>query len=756
MIYILFNGHYYSEFKVKAFDLIYFSNLFECHDEILVLQKPRLITESVDYLDNRSSKMSLNVLNDVKVHVTNKFDKKYKSSSQDNDSTQSRRYKNRSIKSKRKNSEELSDVKILSRTSDVLFTQESLDKPNPKSRKVKRRQKSTLIAYDSQSAVRNNLIEKVNGDFTDNPGLDKNFIISQPMTVHELSRKVNIPETEIITYLFLNEGITLTINELLDVDILSKIAKNYGFNLVEDSFDNCSPVSVDNILENTVNSVQRPPIIAVLGHVDHGKTTLLDSILKTHLATKENGGITQAISGYNITFNHNFKDYKLVFLDTPGHESFKSMRLRGARITDIILLVIAIDDGVKPQTLEAIQYIKQMNLSCIIVITKADKLSDNLDKIKQDLCKEQLICKDLGGSIDLIEVSAMSGKNIDKLLSLICVLSENKKLLANPANLAFGTIIESYLDKKKGPVANVIVHDGTLKVADKVVADNFYCKIKSIIDKSGKRVSSIGPSSIAQVLGFTKVPLAGSTFSVCKNEKQAKQMSLEHSGTHSFDALTKFLNTRITSQGKSTTNQLNLIIKTDTQGSFEAILDLLLNISQSKVQINIINSNSCFGVISTNDIDLAVTTNSSILGFNVNMTSQITNLLKKSKIDFRNFNVIYDLFEYVQELMLSLVELEYDYILVGTATVKTIFKMNRGFVAGCLVDTGKLNKNCYIHVKRNSSIVYQGFIISLKQIKNDVTEVVAFNECGLMANFTLWQQFDRIEAYEVVAKEKTL
>ena len=503
--------------------------------------------------------------------------------------------------------------------------------------------------------------------------------------------------------------------------------------------------------------LNRPPIVAILGHVDHGKTTLLDSILNTNLVNKEEGGITQNIAGYEITWMYNLQECKIVFLDTPGHESFKSMRIRGAKITDVVLLVIAVDDGIKPQTIEVINYINEMNLSCIVVGTKSDKGSSNVLKIKQDLLKYNLVTEDIGGNIPFIEVSAVNSKNIDVLLSKICKLSEAKNLYANTQQNGFGSIIESYLDKKQGPVVNVVIQDGTLKLGNFIVSDNLVGKVKSIFNSSKRRIKFSGPSSIVQVLGFSVLPKAGSLFYSFDTEKDAKKYCQEcsiYSSSSDFNSLTKSLNTRITSDTHLDIKSLNLIIKTVNQGSLEAILELFANISQAKVQVNIINAS--FGDISNADVELALATKSSIIAFNVNVSSNISRMLKNFEINFKLFSVVYDLFDYVQEMMFDLIEPEYDYVLIGSAIVKTVFKMNKGCVAGCLVNDGKLSKNSYIRVYRNDILQYQGFINSLKHMKNDVEEALVSTECGLMSDFESWQSYDKIEAYELVRKPKTL
>nr|WGH12906.1 Translation initiation factor 2 [Echinothamnion sp.] len=756
----MFYKNYYifpCEFKfVNTFNAYAFLGYY---DDILLLKNPKLL-----HCTNENLSISSSILvtkSSIKDDLTslsnnlNKFDKKHRLNAHQQDLVKVKKSKVKLIKNKQKSSDDIADAKLFVNRSDNLFTQDLLDRSSIKSLKSNSKSKKKYklkLESPEYNHLSQDYIESQND--TNLVQLNKNIVLNKPLSIHDLSLAISIPEAEIIRYLFLNKGIAVTINDVIDLSIMRSIAENYGFNLVESS----SLKNVNNYTKESSDyshtNIKRAPVITIMGHVDHGKTSLLDSILRTNLVSKEYGGITQSISGYEITWKDEFKQQKLVFLDTPGHESFKKMRLRGAKVADIILLVIAIDDGLKPQTIEAINYINDMNLASIVVITKSDKLLNNAPKIKQDLANHNILCKEWGGSISVVEVSSMNNKNIDLLLSQICILSNANNFVADPKELAQGTILEAYLDKKRGSIANVIVQNGSLKLGDLIVSENLYGKVKSITNMSNVKIKFSGPSSIVQVLGFTSLPQAGSLFSVFRDEKSAKEYCLRHSSVTQFDLALKFLNTRVTLDLRLEIKQLKLILKADTQGRLEAILDLLSSISQSKVQINIISAN--FGNISNTDVELAVATNSYILAFNVNISSNINSLLKKYRITFKVFNVIYDLLNYVQDTMLDLIEPSYDKILVGKATVQTVFNMNKGIIAGCIVNEGKLNLKSYIYVYRNNVIVHEGFITSLKRIKNDVEEICAINECGLMSNFELWQDLDKIEAYELIAKEKTL
>ena len=754
---IFLYNYYFFSLNLPIFNLLNISRISEYQDDYIVLKNPKLVElitfslfQSQDSVPNDKS---INSMSGVTNALSNKFEKKNKSISDDKNLLKAKKQKGRLMKSRRTTSENIKEVNLFVDDSNDFFISDSLVTNNIKSRKTnpKNKKKNKLKSDLSIESNSNNLLQK------EHINDKKNIFISKPLTISELSNYIGIPEAEIITYLFLNKSLSVTINHLLDLDMIESIADNYGFNILRQlkTAGVVKPFSQQDLI--TSSKITRPPIVTILGHVDHGKTTLLDSILKTNLVDKEQGGITQNIVGYEITWIDAVQQCRIVFLDTPGHESFKSMRIRGAKVTDFVLLVIALDDGIKPQTFEVINYIHEMNLQCIVVGTKADKATSSVLKIKQDLAKHNLVTEDMGGNIPFIEVSAVNGQNIDMLLSKICSMSKAKNLCADTKQNGFGCIIESYLDKKQGPVANIVIQNGILKLGHFIASDNLIGKVKNIFSSSKSRIKSAGPSSVVQVLGFPVVPQAGSTFYSFDTEKDAKKYCKEFfSDLHlgHFSSLTKSLNTRITKDTTSDIKNLNLVIKTANQGSLEAILELFASTSQSKVQINLVHAS--FGDISHADLDLALATKSIIIAFNVNVSSQISRTLKKLEINFKLFSVIYDLLDYVKEMMFSLIEPEYDYILIGSATVKNIFKMNKGCVAGCFVDTGKLSKDSYIHVYRNNVMQYEGFIKSLKHMKSDVNEVLVSTECGLMLDFDSWQILDKIEAYELVKKAKTL
>nr|YP_009393524.1 translation initiation factor 2 [Bostrychia simpliciuscula]ARW62086.1 translation initiation factor 2 [Bostrychia simpliciuscula] len=728
---------------------------------ILKLQSPKLINSTLSKLLDSSDSLTSakNVADDQIITKSNsfsKFDKKYKNNFYSQDIEDIKKNKSKLAKKNRKSSTilDISQENIFINNSNDLFETKSLDDSILKIQKTNKKKYKNKIEQVSKNNTIIGLDQKQN--FSNLNNTSKSILINVPLTIQELSNKLNIPEAEIITYLFLKKGISVTINQVIDIDVAEEVACSYNFDILKSDKTNqqYDIKCINEFSDSFISKVRRSPIITILGHADHGKTTLLDSILKTNLVKKEYGGITQNISGYEIEWENNSNLYKLVFLDTPGHEAFESMRFRSVQVTDIVLLVVAADDGLQLQTIEAINYINKMNLSCIVVINKIDKKNINISNIQKDLSTHNMLSEKLGGSINIVEVSALSGQNIDILLSTICKLSDTKNFTADNKADGYGIILESYLDKQRGPIANVIVQSGVVKLGDIVVASNTYGKVKSIINTNSVKINKSLPSSIVKILGFDLVPQVGTSFKVVNSEKEAKNYSSSYLKNDNLHKTLKSLNTRITSNNNLKARQLKLIIKTDTQGSLEAILNLLSKISQIKVQLNIVSAN--FGIISNMDVELALATNSRIISFNINNRSKINALIKKNNISFENFYVIYHLFDYIKTSMLELIDPEYDKNFIGSAIVQTVFQINKRFVAGCIVKEGKLKKMSYIHITRKNKVVYQGILTSLKYIKEDIEEVFANNECGLMCDYNFWQENDFIQAYDLIPKNKTL
>nr|ARW68711.1 translation initiation factor 2 [Palisada sp.] len=759
MIYYTFKNFYAYPSVNSCKDTNFYS--FEYSEKVLDLNCPKLISP-LDFLVNNSTSFPKpnqaidNSLNSEKSGSHNS-DKKYKINTYLRDDSENKKNKNKNIKKKRSISSDISNDDIFLDSKDDVFSKDTLDLSILKSRrvnsKIKKKNKLKIENLDFGHDL-----SSISGKAEDIKNLNlskvKNtVVIKDSLTVEQLSLKLSIPEAEIITYLFLEKGISITINQTLDVSIAKQVALHYDFTLLDSNSNIDHDLPPKNVL-NSSDSVSRPPIITILGHVDHGKTTLLDAILKTNLVVKESGRITQAISGYEMQFQYGFKTYELVFLDTPGHQSFKQMRLRGAKITDIALLVVAFNDGLKPQTIEAINYIKEMNLSCILVVTKTDQADQDIDFILQELSTYSLVYEKWGGDLPVVQVSGFTGRNIDKLLSQICLICDAKGFVANPSQLASGIIFESYLDKKQGPIACIVVRNGTLKVGDIIVSSCIYGRVKSIINISLQKVALATPSSIVQILGFSSLPQAGSTFHVVTSDKEAKQFCANYSHQNTNLHFPKGLSKSMPQDRNSNIPEIRLIVKADTQGSLEALIDLLITLPQSKVKLHIVSAN--FGIVSSSDVELAILTQSIIVVFNLDVSSGVSSLVKKHAVVLKTYKVIYDLFQYVENKMLDLIQPNYDKIFIGRASVRTVFHMNKGCVAGCYVDQGKIIKMCHISVYRNEEIVYEGILISLKISKDDVNEVLFDNECGLMCDYNLWQKNDIIHAYELVPRKKTL
>uniref|UniRef100_UPI003001EB0E translation initiation factor 2 n=1 Tax=Anunuuluaehu liula TaxID=3049639 RepID=UPI003001EB0E len=770
----------YNLFQIKT--RIYSFNYcvsVEKEESVLVLENPQLVCIFDQTKTNKNTRKNLIIDTSFKsinegdsnsaINFTTKFDKKNKNTSRLHNDLEDKKSK---IKQKKKVRSKilLDNDEIFIENNHSRITNSNDDpinisllrpsKPYKQKRKYKAKQNvlNNSVSVSSKSNTKSLKVFNVNSRDENKELVKKEIVLDSPLTIQQLADKLQVSEAAIITWLFL-KGISVTINQVVDISIASEVAMHYNFIILDSYMSQKSNSFQDN---NTINSIKdgtkRAPIIAIFGHVDHGKTTLLDCIRKTNLVAAEAGGITQSIAGYEVEFEYLSSIEKLVFLDTPGHEAFTSMRLRGAQVTDLAILVVAADDGLKPQSIEAIDYISNRKIPYVVAINKIDKPDINITKLKEQLANYNIVDKDWGGSSTIVEVSALTGQNIDILLSAICELSEQQALKANSNSLAEGTILEAHLDKKTGPIANLVIRNGTLNVGDIIVSGDIYGRIKIIIDSFGKKIKHAKPSSIVNVWGFSSVPQAGSNFQVAQDDKNAKYLISTNNSKSSDYNMSKLLSTRVTLESysnKSNLKQINLIIKTDTQGSIEAIINSFSQIPQDKVQINILSATS--GSISDTDIDLAITSQSIILGFNIQVSSNIYKTAEKSGVTISTFTVIYNLLDYVKQYMLSLIDIEYDKVEIGKATVQTVFHINKGTVAGCIVNSGKLRKNAHIMIYRNQDLIHNGLLSSLKRMKDDVDEVIAGNECGVMCdNYNEWAQFDILEAYELIQTEKFL
>ncbi|WP_036924693.1 translation initiation factor IF-2, partial [Prochlorococcus marinus] len=582
------------------------------------------------------------------------------------------------------------------------------------------------------------------------------------LTVQELADKLSLESSEIIKSLFF-KGITATVTQSLDLATIETVAEEFGVPVLQDDIQEAAEKTVDMIESDDFDSlIKRPPVITVMGHVDHGKTSLLDSIRESRVASGEAGGITQHIGAYQVEFKHESKKKKLTFLDTPGHEAFTAMRARGTKVTDVAVLVVAADDGCRPQTLEAISHARAAKVPIVVAINKIDKEGASPERVKQELSEKDLIAEDWGGDTVMVPVSAIKKQNIDKLLEMILLVSEVEDLQANPDRSAKGTVIEAHLDKAKGPVATLLVQNGTLKSGDVLAAGSVLGKIRAMVDEHGNRIKEAGPSFPVEALGFSEVPTAGDEFEVYPDEKTARAIV----GDRATDARATKLaqqmaSRRVTLSSLSTQandgelKELNLILKADVQGSVEAILGSLEQLPKNEVQVRVLLSAP--GEITETDIDLAAASGSVIIGFNTSLASGAKRAADANDVDIREYEVIYKLLEDIQLAMEGLLEPDLVEESLGKAEVRATFAVGKGAIAGCYIQTGKLQRNCSLRVIRSDKVIFEGNLDSLKRSKDDVKEVNTGFECGVGCDkFSSWTEGDIIEAFKFVTKKRTL
>ncbi len=582
----------------------------------------------------------------------------------------------------------------------------------------------------------------------DKPEVEEVLLLEGRVTVGELAGRLDVPVSEILTRL-LGLGIISNINQHLDEEVLDILSEEFGvrIELTADPDEE----ELLSLLQETGATEElrfRPPVVTVLGHVDHGKTSLLDGIRETNVMASEAGGITQHIGAYKAVI----KDKQIVFLDTPGHEAFTAMRARGAQVTDIAILVVAADDGVMPQTIEAINHVKAAGVPIIVAINKIDKPNANIDRVKQQLAEAGLVPEDWGGDTICVYVSALKREGLDELLEMILLVAEMAELKADYARPATGTVVEAELDKGRGPVATVLVQDGVLEVGDPIICGSVFGKVRAMLDEHGKRLKKASPSTPVEVLGLTGVPQAGDSFMVVKDEKLSRQIaakrgeklreaSLRKTQKVSLDDLFKHI------QDKAV--DLNVIIKADVQGSAEALAESLLKIEHEKVNIRIIHK--AVGAINESDVMLASASNAIIIGFNIRPEPNARKLAERERVDIRLYRVIYEILEDIKAASLGLLEPEYQEEILGQAEVRQIFKVSKvGNIAGTYVQEGKILRNAGIRVIRDGTVIHEGKIDSLKRFKDDVKEVNTGFECGiLLENFNDLKEGDIIEAYHM-------
>lgn len=575
--------------------------------------------------------------------------------------------------------------------------------------------------------------------------------IGESPTVKELAEVLGKNSSAIITSL-MKKGIMATANQNIEFDVAVAIAEEFDIILEkEQEKDIMEEVFGQEEEDDEKDLIERPPVVVVMGHVDHGKTSLLDSIRHSSVTSNEAGGITQHIGAYTVQIDGK----PITFLDTPGHEAFTAMRMRGAQITDIAVLVVAADDGVMPQTVEAINHAKAAGVDIIVAINKMDKPSANPDRVKQELTEYGLLAEDWGGETICVPVSAVNKQGIDQLLEMITLVAEMKELKANPNRKARGAIVEAQLDKGRGSVATVLVQSGTLHVGDPIVAGSAYGKIRAMTDDKGRRVKKAGPSTPVEVLGLSEVPTAGDTFYVAENEKQARQVA-ESVIAKNRENLIKdtpqkvSLDDLFTQIQSGNVKDLNVVVKADVQGSVEAVRQSLERLSNEEVRIRIIHGG--VGTITESDVMLASASNAIIIGFNVRPEPAAKLFADEEKVDVRLYRVIYNAIEDITAAMKGMLDPVYEEKVLGHAEIRQLFKASGvGTIAGSYVVDGKFERNCQARIIRDGIVIFEGELESLKRFKDDVKEVAAGYECGLVfKKFNDIKEGDKVEAFKMV------
>ncbi|HII4407659.1 TPA: translation initiation factor IF-2 [Clostridium perfringens] len=619
---------------------------------------------------------------------------------------------------------------------------------------------SELVAeYEAELAEEvNNAAKKKKkrkkGSEDDNLEQDVEVIeIGKTITVKELAEKLNKPVNDVIKTLIFT-GVMAAINQEIDFETAEKVAEKYEVAVYEKEEENTLEEFEEETDVEEENLAKRPPIITVMGHVDHGKTSLLDAIRKSKVTSTEAGGITQHIGAYTVEVNGE----TLTFLDTPGHEAFTAMRARGAQITDVVILVVAADDGIMPQTVEAINHCKAANVPMIVAINKMDREGANPDRVKQELTEHGLVVEDWGGDIIAVPVSAKTRENIDTLLEMVLLTSEMQELKADAGRKAKGTVVEAKLDKGRGAVATLLVQNGTLHMGDSIIVGSTYGRIRAMFYDSGKKIKSAGPSIPVEVLGLSEVPAAGDRFTVVKDEKTARNMAearKEKIRQESFATSHRVSLEDLYSQIKEgSVKELSVIVKADVQGSVEAIKASLEKLSTDDVKVRVIHG--AVGAISETDITLAAASNAIVIGFNVRPDNNAVAASERDGVEVKTYRVIYDAIEDIKSAMIGMLDPEYKEVVLGTAEIRATYKIsNVGTIAGGYVLTGKLVRNADVRVIREGIVIFESKLASLKRFKDDVKEVNAGYECGFsVEKFNDIKEGDIIEAYTMEAVQR--
>jgi len=577
---------------------------------------------------------------------------------------------------------------------------------------------------------------------------EKEIELELPITVKDLAIKLQEKSSILIKHL-MGMGVMAGINQTLDEAVLSKLCLKYNFGIKKALNAEEVVLQEHQKIDRPQDQKSRSPIVTFMGHVDHGKTSLLDAIRKTKVTEDEHGGITQHIGAYRVSLAQG----EITFLDTPGHEAFTAMRARGARITDIVVLVVAADDGIMPQTQEAIDHARAAQVAIIVAINKIDKAQANLDTVKKQLAIAGLNPEDWGGKTITVAVSAKTGAGIDNLLEMILLQAEIMELKANPDRLAYGVVVEARMAKGKGPVATLLVQNGTLRLNQNIIVGNLYGKIRAMLNDRGQGVTTVGPATPVEILGINGIPQVGEQFFVMEDEKQAKSLiqarvekekQLQVKEVHRVNL--EELHAQIAA-GKI--KELNLIIKADVQGSLEAIKDTLDKLNVSEIKINILHMGA--GNINASDVILAVASDALLLGFNISADEPAKELISKEGIEVKIYSIIYELANDIKAAVEGMLDPKLKKVFLGKAEVRKMFKLSHsGIIAGCFVTKGKINRNCMVTLMRNGAVAFEGKISSLKRFKDDVREVGEGFECGIaVGGFDQLVEGDIIEAYDI-------
>ncbi|MBR5990343.1 MAG: translation initiation factor IF-2 [Bacilli bacterium] len=578
------------------------------------------------------------------------------------------------------------------------------------------------------------------------------FVYSKPLTVAELSKAINVPIPAIIKFMFMN-GKAVTINQLLDDEMIGTICLEYGYDFKKEEIVDAEHFEDLKIEDDPSSLVERAPVVSIMGHVDHGKTSIIDAIRHSDLCAHEAGGISQAIGAYQ----KEYKGKKITIIDTPGHEAFTAMRARGADATDITVLVVAADDGVMPQTVEAINHAKAAECEIIVAINKMDKPGADPDKVKNELMAHDVIAEDFGGEIMTVEVSAKTGKGINDLLDAILVKAEMMELKANPNRYAIGTVLEAKLDKGEGPKATLLVQNGTIAASDYVVVGEIYGKIRRMTNEYNAVIKSAGPSTPVAVTGLSAVPMAGDRFMAFPTEKEAKEIAerraLEKQKQERGASAAMSLNdlNNLVNAGK--VQDVNIIIKADTEGSAEAMKANIEKQSNEQVKIKVLASSA--GAINDSDLLLAQASHAIIYGFNIRPDARISAKAAEAGVEIRTHRIIYEVLEEIEALVKGMYKVEKVEKVTGQAEIRHIYKISKiGTIGGSYVTSGTINAGSKIRLLRAGVIVYEGELAGLKRFKDDAKEVREGYECGIsIKNFNDIKEGDIVEGYEMVDKE---